>query len=378
MNSPEQPGFRASVRCTVPDLVADIEVAPGDTLGIIGPNGAGKSTLLSIVAGLRRTPDSRVAVGPRILQGDRIFVEPHRRSVVLLEQKARLFGHLSVRRNVEFGPAAAGLSRKDTRDRAQRWLDAVGVADLADRMPSGLSGGQAQRVAIARALATEPEVLLLDEPFAALDVDVAQQMRSLMRRLLADRAGMTVLVTHDLIDVVSLADRISVIDGARIVQTGPTTSVLTRPESAFAATLAGTNLILGQLRDAGTVVADDGVRVVGTAAESPANPESPATKRPANAPAMAGPAAAAFSPRAVAVYLRDPQGSPRNSWHGVVEDVIPQGDRVLVRTRCGTHRIGAEVTWASVIELDLSPGTEVVLTVKATEVAIYGAAGSPS
>ncbi|MBE7191318.1 sulfate/molybdate ABC transporter ATP-binding protein [Gordonia polyisoprenivorans] len=362
MNSLEQQGFRASVRCTVPDLVADIEVAPGDTLGIIGPNGAGKSTLLSIVAGLRRTPDSRVAVGSRILQGDRTFVEPHRRSVVLLEQKARLFGHLSVRRNVEFGPAAAGLSRKDIRNRAQRWLDAVGVADLADRMPSGLSGGQAQRVAIARALATEPEVLLLDEPFAALDVDVAQQMRSLMRHLLADRAGMTVLVTHDLIDVVSLADRIAVIDDARIVQTGPTTSVLTRPESAFTASLAGTNLIVGQLRDAGTVVADDGIRVVGTVVES----------------AAAGRAAAAFSPRAVAVYLRDPQGSPRNSWHGVVEDVIPQGDRALVRTRCGEHRIGAEVTWASVVDLDLSPGTDVVLSVKATEVSVYGAAGSPS
>ncbi|WP_246007863.1 sulfate/molybdate ABC transporter ATP-binding protein [Gordonia oryzae] len=367
MTSPEQQGFRASVRCAVPDLVADIEVAPGDTLAIIGPNGAGKSTLLSIVSGLRRTPDSRVAVGSRILQGNNIFVEPHRRSVVLLEQKARLFGHLSVRRNVEFGPAAAGLSRKDIRNRAQRWLDAVGVADLADRMPSGLSGGQAQRVSIARALATEPEVLLLDEPFAALDVDVAQQMRSLMRHLLADRAGMTVLVTHDLIDVVSLADRIAVIDDARIVQAGPTTSVLARPESAFAATLAGTNLIVGQLRDAGTVLADDGIRVVGTAAESAATHSG-----------KAGRAAAAFSPRAVAVYFQQPQGSPRNSWRGVVEEVIPTGDRALVRTRCGAHRIGAEVTWASVGDLDLSPGTEVVLSVKATEVSVYGAAGSPS
>lgn len=211
MNSLEQQGFRASVRCTVPDLVADIEVAPGDTLGIIGPNGAGKSTLLSIVAGLRRTPDSRVAVGSRILQGDRTFVEPHRRSVVLLEQKARLFGHLSVRRNVEFGPAAAGLSRKDIRNRAQRWLDAVGVADLADRMPSGLSGGQAQRVAIARALATEPEVLLLDEPFAALDALTRETLQEDLRAVSADLGRTNVFVTHSADEAAFLGSRIVVL-----------------------------------------------------------------------------------------------------------------------------------------------------------------------
>lgn len=353
-------GLSAAVRCEHPELTADIRVAPGVTLGVIGPNGAGKSTLLSILAGVRRTTDSTVTLGDRTLQSRGTFIEPHRRSVVLLEQKARLFSHLSVRRNVAFGPSAAGLSRRDARDRAQKWMEAVGVAALADRMPAGLSGGQAQRVAIARALATEPAVLLLDEPFAALDVDVAQQMRSLMRALLADRAGITILVTHDLIDVVSLAGEIAVIDSGRIVQTGPTTTVLTHPETAFGATLSGVNLIVGAYQGNETIRAECELQVVGTCVET----------------LSAGVrAAAAFSPRAVAVYLHQPHGSPRNTWAGVVEEILPHGDRALVRARCGERMLSAEVTWTSVADLGLGSGTRVHLSVKATEVRVYGAAG---
>lgn len=332
----------------------DLRVDPGEFLVLVGASGCGKSTLLRLIAGFETPTSGRVTVA-------RESPTPGVGAGVVFQQP-RLFPWRTVGGNVDLALRYAGVPKAQRRTRRDELLRRVGLGDTADRRIWEISGGQQQRVAIARALAGESSLLLLDEPFAALDVDVAQQMRSLMRHLLADRAGMTVLVTHDLIDVVSLAGRIAVIDDARIVQTGPTTSVLTRPESAFTASLAGTNLIVGQLRDAGTVVADDGIRVVGTVVES----------------AAAGRAAAAFSPRAVAVYLRDPQGSPRNSWHGVVEDVIPQGDRALVRTRCGEHRIGAEVTWASVVDLDLSPGTDVVLAVKATEVSVYGAAGSPS
>ncbi|MGW0035307.1 sulfate/molybdate ABC transporter ATP-binding protein [Gordonia sp. NPDC003376] len=359
----ESAAFRAAVRCELPPLTADLEVPPATTLGVIGPNGAGKSTLLGILAGLRRTPDSEVRLGERVLQGRGVFVEPHRRSVVLLEQKAKLFPHLDVRRNVAFGPAAAGLSRRATRDRAGHWLDAVGVAHLADRMPSQLSGGQAQRVAIARALATEPSVLLFDEPFAALDVDVAQQMRALVRSLLADRAGCTVLVTHDLVDVVGLADTVAVLDHGRLVQTGPTSEVLMHPETPFAASLSGVDLVTGRFDGPSTIEGPGGITVVGEPTE----------------PLSSGqPAAAAFSPRAVAVYPQAPHGSPRNSWAGTVTEVLPRGDHALVWADCGGLRIGAEVTWASVAELGLGHGSPVYLVVKATEVRIYGTAGPVS
>lgn len=355
------PVFRARVRCDIPHLTADIEVAPGTTLGVLGRNGAGKSTLLSVLAGLRRTPDSTVSLGDRVLQGNGDFVAPHRRNVVLLEQKARLFPHLSVRRNVEFGPAARGLPRPAARERARRWMAAVGVTDLADRMPAGLSGGQAQRVAIARALATEPDALLLDEPFAALDVDVAQQMQSLMRELLAERAGATLLVTHDLVDAVGLADRLAVIDHGRIVQSGPTTTVLAHPETHFAATLSGVNLVTGRFTEPATVVGADGLRVVGTAIDDLD---------------VGSPAAAAFSPRAVALYPQEPHGSPRNTWRAEIDEVAPRGDRAVVRARRDGHVIAAEVTWESVAELGLGRGVPVYLTVKATEVRVYGAAGA--
>ncbi|GAA1482009.1 ATP-binding cassette domain-containing protein [Gordonia sinesedis] len=354
------PDFAAEVRCEVPFVVADVRVRPGRTLGVIGPNGAGKSTLLDILAGLRRTPDSVVRLGDRMLQSGSTFVEAYRRSVVLLEQKPRLFPHMTVERNVGFGPAAAGLGRRRVAERVVYWLSAVGVADLAGRRPAELSGGQAQRVALARALAAEPDVLLLDEPFAALDVDVAQQMRMLVRSLLAERRGGTVLVTHDLVDVVGLADDVLVLDGGRVVDAGPTREVLARPGSRFTAALSGLNLLLGEYVGDGTVAGPDGRRIV-------------ATVDVGDAPGPGSPAAAAFSPRAVAVYLEAPHGSPRNVLHGQVVDVTPRGDHALVRSDCGGQTVDAEITWTAAADLGLGPGVPVSLVVKATEVRVYPA-----
>ena len=357
---PRQAGtFAASVRCEVPALHTDLEVQPGRTLGVIGPNGAGKSTLLGILAGLRRTPESQIRSGDRVLQAPGTFVDAHRRSVVLLEQQGKLFPHLSVARNVGFGPAAMGLPRRETATRVDYWLDAVGVSELAGRMPSSLSGGQAQRVAIARALATEPDVLLLDEPFAALDVDVAQQMRTLMRGLLAQREGASILVTHDLVDVVSLADRLAVLDEGRLAQYGATEEVLAHPETPFVASLAAVNLVVGRFD--GSAVAAEGIAVVGT---------------PSGPIAAGEPAAAAFSPRAVALYLAAPQGSPRNSWEATVSEILPRGDHALVRAESEGRVLSAEVTWDAVRQLEIGAGSVVSLVVKASEVRIYRAASA--
>ncbi len=145
---------------------------------------------------------------------------PHDRKVALLAQEPLLFPHLGVLDNVAFGPRSGGARRRTAHEAARRWLDEVDVADLADRKPGQLSGGQAQRVAVARALAAEPRLLLLDEPLAALDVAVAPALRQTLRRVLADRT--VVLVTHDVLDALLLADRVVVLEGGRVVESGPT------------------------------------------------------------------------------------------------------------------------------------------------------------
>ena len=354
-------GLRASIRCATPFLEIDLDVADGETCAILGPNGSGKSTTLAVLAGLRRTDDSTVDYDGRSLQDGKCFVPPHRRSVVLLAQQPRLFPHMSVARNVAFGPESAGLSRKKVAARTERWLAAVGVAEFADRSPKQLSGGQAQRVAIARALATEPDVLLLDEPFAALDVDVAQQMRTLLRSLITERKGCTVLVTHDLVDAVALADDVVIIEHGRVVGRGPTREVLRRPETAFAAALTGLNMFVGTFQAPATVIGVDGGSVTGVSAD-------------ASRPGVG--AVATFSPRAVALYLDAPQGSPRTVLSGTVSEVMPQGDHAIVRCDVAGQVISAEVTWGAVGDLALGAGREVYLVIKANEVRVYEATSS--
>lgn len=347
-------GLEARLRSERPVLTVDFEIEAGHTLAMLGPNGAGKSTALNILAGLRRTPDSRVVYNGTVLQDGKQFIPAHRRPVVLLTQQTRLFPHLSVRRNVAYGPAAAGLSRREAGLRADEWLARVGVADLAAEPPARLSGGQAQRVAIARALAADPAVLLLDEPFAAADVSVTQELRNLLRELLSDRTGVTVLVTHDPIDALTLAGRALVLEAGRVAESGPTRELLVRPATRFTATLGGMNLVTG-VYDGQAVVDPAGNRVVGTGGAPPAGTA----------------AAAAFSPRAVAVFGRRPEGSPRTVLAATVADVGARGDAAVVGVDVGDIRISAELTWAAVADLNIVAGQQVWLAVKATEVAVY-------
>lgn len=223
--------LHAQLRLRVPDIDAAIDVASGHTMALLGRNGAGKSTILNLVAGLIDPDDGRIDLGDRILFGPGRSIPPHRRGAVLLTQRPMLFPHLTVRRNVAFGPAALGLARGDVSQRVDEWLARVDVFGLADRKPGELSGGQAARVALARALAADPEILLLDEPFAALDVDVADRTRTLLRELLVDRT--CILVTHDLADAVALSDTAVVLEHGRIIDHGPTRRVLTEPHNDF-------------------------------------------------------------------------------------------------------------------------------------------------
>jgi molybdate transport system ATP-binding protein len=200
-----------AARVDARDVEAEFTVANGETVALTGPNGAGKSTLLGMIAGTVAVSHGSISVGGVDVTG----LPPHRRRVTLLAQDPLLFPHLTALNNVAFGPRARGSARDDARATAMGWLEAVGLADLAHRKPRELSGGQAQRVAVARALAISPDVVLLDEPLRALDVDVAPATRELLRSVLADVT--TILVSHDPEDVRVLADRALQVAAGRLV-----------------------------------------------------------------------------------------------------------------------------------------------------------------
>ncbi|WP_461168188.1 ABC transporter ATP-binding protein [Tsukamurella serpentis] len=234
-------GLEVDVRVPERHVDATFTVPTGRTLALLGPNGTGKSTVADAVAGLILPASGSVTVAGRTVFGEGVRVPAHRRSVALLGQNTRLFPHLSVRANVAFAPRSAGASRRDAAAAADHWLDAVGAEQLRDRRPTELSGGQAQRVALARALAARPQVLLLDEPLSALDVAARSQVRTLLRDLIRDLT--CVVITHDAADVVALADRAAVLEGGRVVDERDATELLLRPATAFAARLAGMNLL---------------------------------------------------------------------------------------------------------------------------------------
>ncbi len=342
-----------------------LRLRPGEVVALLGPNGAGKSTLVSLLAGLI-TPDSgRIVLDGRVLvDTDRgVWVPAHQRGVALLAQQAMLFPHLTAAANVAFGPRSQGRTRSGAAALATRWLQAVDAAELADRRPSQLSGGQAQRVAVARALAADPVLLLLDEPIAALDVAVAPAIRQLLRKVLRNTGRTAVLVTHDILDALALADRIIVLAAGRVAEDGPVRDVLSRPRSGFTARIAGINLIAGTADSHGLTTAV-GSQIQGIL--------DPACQPGESAVAM-------FKPSAVAVHLTRPTGSPRNHLAVTITALEPRDEQVRVRTADNPDRSAgpfADITAAAATDLELVPGSRVHFAVKASEVTIYPA-GNP-
>lgn len=209
-------------------ITAAFDVAPGHPLAMIGPNGAGKSSVLAAIAGLVGLESGRVAIGARSVD----LLPPERRRIGVLFQDYVLFPHLTVRDNVAFAARMRG-SRSAARDAAQPWLDRYGLTALADRFPAQLSGGQAQRVALARALAADPEVLLLDEPMSALDVEVRADMRAELAVHVREFGGATVLVTHSPADAAALADSVLVLEGGRVTQRGTLDELRAAPATPY-------------------------------------------------------------------------------------------------------------------------------------------------
>lgn len=215
-------------------------VGSGELAAVLGPSGSGKSTLMRVIAGLHAPLEGAVVVGGRVLTGPRVAVPPERRRIGLVPQDAALFPHLDVRANVAFG-----LPRSERRGaRPDRLLDLVGLGALAHRMPGELSGGQRHRVALARALAPEPDVILLDEPFSALDASLRSEVRAQVRQVLRRTGTTAVLVTHDQDEALSMADVIAVLDDGRLVQVGTPDQIYREPRSPWLARFVGGAVVL--------------------------------------------------------------------------------------------------------------------------------------
>ena len=334
------------------DLDAALDAGPGEVVALLGPNGAGKTTFLRAVAGLVRADRASVVLDGVVLEDTAAGVRAptERRPIGIVFQQHLLFPHLSVLENVAFGLRAR--HRPDANAVASAWLERVGLGAYADARPAALSGGEAQRVALARALAVDPRLLLLDEPLSSLDATTRVEVRRELRRHLASFDGARLLVTHDPLEAAALADRLVILEGGRVVQSGPVDEVTRHPRTRFVADLVGVNLLRG--RAAGGVIALDGGQQL-TALD-----------------AGDGDVFAVIHPRSVAIHRTHPEGTPRNVWPGTVRSVDLLGQRARIAVG-GSLPIVAEVSASSVRDLDLRERAEVWVSVKAAEVGVYPA-----
>ncbi|MEU7904467.1 ABC transporter ATP-binding protein [Actinoplanes sp. NPDC049118] len=335
-------------------LDAALSADAGEVVALLGPNGAGKTTALRALAGLIALDDGRILLDGRRLDdaSTRRFVPPEQRRIGVVFQDYLLFPHLSALENVAFGPRCRGVQRGAARARAAELLDRVGLAEHARKKPRQLSGGQAQRVALARALATDPQLLLLDEPLAALDARTRLDTRAHLRGHLSGHRGPTVLVTHDPLDAMMLADRLVILEEGRVVQTGDAATITSRPRTDYVARLVGLNLYRGHADG-------DLVRLTDDFALTTASPQR-------------GDVFVAFPPAAVALYAARPDGSPRNTWRATVAAVSRHGDAVRIELT-GPITAAADVTQGAAAQLGLEPGRQVWASLKATEATSYPA-----
>jgi molybdate transport system ATP-binding protein len=347
-------------------LDVDLAVAAGEVLGVLGPNGAGKTTLLRALAGLTMLTTGHIALdGERLDDCDAdLFVPSDQRPIGVVFQNYRLFPHLTVRDNIAFAPRCRRAGRRESRAVAQRWMDRLGLTELAGRKPAELSGGQAQRVALARALAANPGLLLLDEPLAALDARTRLEVRAELRRHLAEFPGPTLLVTHDPLEAMVMTDRLVVIESGQIVQQGPPAEVARRPATQYVARLVGLNLYPGTRDATGQVTLDGGGTLI---AAGLLNPDDQAT----NDTAPTGRVLVAIRPTAIALHTTRPEhSSPRNIWQGTVTGLELLTDRVRAEINATPPAL-VDITPDAVADLDLTNGKPIWLSAKATDIDVY-------
>jgi len=333
-------------------LIIDTIVSSGTVTAVLGPNGSGKSTLLRVLAGLQKIDSGKINFGKQVMNDTpSIHVPPQDRSVGVVFQDYALFPHMSIMENIAFGPRSLGASRKDAHAKAHSHMDLLGISEIADRKPSHISGGQAQRVALARALATEPDVLLLDEPLAALDALTRESVRTELARHIKAFEGCVVFVTHDPVDAMILADRVIVLEDGAITQEGTPGELAARPATDYVAALMGVNLIRGSAHDGVLHVDGGGILQI---------PQQQ----------LEGEVLAVLRPEAITLHVNKPEGSARNVWQGTVRAITQMHDRIRVSIEASPSVV-ATITHSSLADLKLSVGTLVWVSAKTLTIEAY-------
>ncbi|MEW6060189.1 MAG: ABC transporter ATP-binding protein [Actinomycetota bacterium] len=339
---------------------AAFHAEPGRTLALLGPNGAGKSTLVDVLAGLL-PPEAGTVTLEAITLDDATagtHTDPEARPVGVVFQGLLLFPHLSAAENVAFPLRARGIPRQEALRRATELLADLGLADRVSARPRDLSGGEAQRVALARALAAEPRLLLLDEPLSALDVRSRTQIRALLRRTLVEFPGVRLLVTHDPVEAMTLADRLVLLEDGRVTQAGTAQEVRAAPRTRYAADLVGVNFFEGRLErldpGAGRIAAPEGDVVVAWPHDIGTEGES---------------VIGILRPADVALHVQEPEGSARNVLRGPISQIAIEGERARIHVD-SSPPVVAEVTLGSVARLGLHEGSDAWASFKAVEVRV--------
>ncbi|MFL5799285.1 MAG: ABC transporter ATP-binding protein [Actinomycetota bacterium] len=342
------------------DVRVRLDVDAGRTVALLGPNGAGKSTVVRALSGLEQLAAGIVRLDGAVLEdanaGTRL--RPEERRVGVMFQDLLLFPHLSSVENVAFPLRAKGFGRREARERADGLLRRLGMAHRAGARPSELSGGEAQRVALARALVHEPRLLLLDEPLSALDVRSRGEIRRLLRELLAGFPGVRLIVTHDPVEAMTLADRLVLMEHGRVTQEGTPEEILEAPRTPYAAELVGVNLFSGRLERQ-----DDGSGMLRT------THGDVVVAWPAGAGDRTDGVLGLLRPADVVLSRSAPDTSARNVLAGAVDSLTRESDRVRVRV-ASAPPIVAEVTATSSKRLGLAEGATVHASFKAVEVTL--------
>ena len=295
-----------------------LEIANGEFFVLIGPSGSGKSTVLRMIAGLNPVDEGRVILHGR----DVTLATPQQRGVGFVFQHYALFEHMSVADNIEFALRVRKVPADQRQARRDELLELVGLAGLGGRRPDQLSGGQQQRVALARALAHQPEVLLLDEPFGALDAKIRVDLRRALKRIQSELKITTIFVTHDQEEAFELADRLGVMNFGRLLEVGTPSELYQHPQTEFVATFLGTaNLLVGESTPSGVRVGP---------VSFPADPETKSIEQASTQQRVQ----VLFRPEDVTLALADETLEAPQLGQGEIEQSTFSGSVERLRVRC--------------------------------------------
>ena len=320
----------------------ELQLQHGEVIAVLGPNGAGKTSLLHALLGWLELESGWIMVDGEVIDSPDTdsYVPPQHRPFGMVFQDGLLFPHMSVEKNILFG-AGKDFNLKPLAESLQ-------ASELLAKFPSELSAGERQRAAIARSLAARPKVLFLDEPFSALDIQGKRRGRSLLKEALAIEVSGCLMVTHDLVDAFTLADRVMIIEGGKLTQFDVPDRIRSRPGSEWIADLVGWNYYEG-IGEGSVVTLPHGTTIF-TAQDD-----------------LDGPTSISINPASVSIFKSQPSGSPRNSWLSSIQNIEILGGRARV-SLVGEIDICADITTVAANELRQSISSEVWVSVKATEV----------